>query len=414
MYLKAAFSTVPEESADLSLLGKYSYSNILNPQWGTFGGVCNYDLVIQDLDLDQVGKSNLSVSLFYARPLPRGFSVTPSVVYSSGTETGQKIRGTALLRKNFGGGSALSFDMSYIWDEIEGSSLKGTISFSTVFPEQNQSLMVQQNIDEQKFSASWNKFPENSYGLDINASTQIPFDTLERSTYNLGAGYSFIYGNADLSHRMSTIVDYTEDTQNTTQFTFTNGFVFAGDSIGFTRTVRDSFVIISADEPLKDVGIRVNPAGSSQKGIAGKYNAVLPGLGSYHQAPIYLEPGELPPGVELDASRFIFNPSFRSGAVVKAKVRENVYIGGRLIEKDGSPLEYAFGKIYSSVAEMIGESPIELVEFFTDEDGNLEIYNLRPGTWEIEVSNIKTGKFQVIIPDDAYGFFNAGEIKELE
>ncbi|MBI9101557.1 MAG: hypothetical protein JEY99_04010 [Spirochaetales bacterium] len=412
-YLKAAFSTVPEESADLSLSGKYTYSNVLKPHWGTFGGVGNYDLIIQDLDQDEVGDSNLSVSLYYARPLPNGFSVTPAIIYSSGNEEGKKVRGSALLRKNISGGNALSFDMSYIWDENEGNSFKGTIAFSTVFPEQNQSLMVQQNIDERKFYMNWNKFPENTYGLDLNVSTQIPFDTMERSTYNLGAGYTFPYGNADFNHRMATIIDYPEDTLNTSQFMFSNGFVFAGDSIGFTRTIRDSFIIVSVEEALKDSGVRVNPAGNSQKGIAGKFNVVLPSLGAYSPASVYLEPGELPPGVEIDATQFVFTPTFRSGAVIKVQVQSNVYIGGRLIEDENTPLSFGFGKIYPAAAGMVGEFPIESVEFFTDEDGFFEIYNLRPGDWEIEIENIKTGKFEITIPDNVYGYFDTGDVERV-
>ncbi len=412
--LKAAFTSIPEESANFSLLGQYRYSNLLNPQWGSFGASSTYDLVVQDVDEEKTGDYLFSVSAFYSKSLSGGFSLTPNITYSSEVDRGRSIRANTFLRKGLGGGSALAFDLSYKWSEEGGSSMEGTLSFSTVFPEQRQSLMIQQNLSERKLYMNWNMFPGESYGLDLNASTQIPFDTFERSSYSFGAGYNLPIGNIDFNHRMVTIFDSPEEMMNTSQLTVNNGFVFTGNQIAFTTPVRGSFLVIAAEGMLKNAGVRINPAGDDQRAVAGKYNAVITGLSPYKPSPFLIEAGLLPPGVEIQGAQYVFTPGFRSGGLISAQVEERVYIGGRLLDNEREPYKYAFGQVYPSVFHGKDDRPVELIEFFTDEDGFFEIYNLTPGDWDFELLNFNTGRINFNIPEGVFGYYEAGELIEVK
>ena len=411
-FLKAGLSAIPELSTDLILSGKYNYHNILKPSLGSFGGVFRYDLVIQDADNADTGDSVFSASLHYSKPFSSGFNITPSMVYTSGTDMERKFRGNVLFRKSLAGSSAISFDFGGIWTREEGIAFSGTVSFNTVFPDSNQSLMIQQDIDEQKFYLNWNRFPENSLGVDLKSSAQVPFDTAERNIYGVGAGYTFPYGTADFDHRTTLIPDSTDEMTNISRFSLTNGFAFAGNKFGFSRTLRDSFVIVEALGPLKENGVRINPAGSSEKGIAGKNSFVVSPVSSYQPYRVTLEAGELPPGVDLTETQYVFNPVYRSGTLISAGASSNVYVRGSLTGRDGEPVEYGFGFIAPYFGNDRDMQVIEKKEFFTDENGVFEIYNLRPGDWLMTLENMMMGNFRFVIPDDVYGLYEIGELTE--
>ena len=412
MSLKAAFSLIPEVTTEFILLGQYQYSRPFKPEAGSFGGAFNYDMVVQDEDPENAGLYSLSLSAYYMKPFPGSFSITPSVLYSLGNDRDKTFRAKTLFRKGLGGGSSLSFDMAYKWSEADGPVMEGTISFSTAFPDYNQTLMVQQDLGAEKFFFNWNRFPGGSTGLDLNTSLQVPFDPEERSTYNLGAGYTLPVAALDFRHRVVTVFDFPEETLNTSQLSLSNALVYAGKTVGFTRAVRDSFVLVRADEPLKEEGVLVNPSGNSQAAVAGKSHGVLTGPAAYRAFPVRIEVRNLPPGVDLSESQYVFKPGFRSGALITAKLQNSVYSGGRLVDRKGEPFSYALGEISLSGAPGEKENTSEPIDFFTDEKGTFEIYNLFPGIWEINLLNLKTGKLFLTIPENTFGYYFAGDIKE--
>jgi hypothetical protein len=91
--------------------------------------------------------------------------------------------------------------------------------------------------------------------------------------------------------------------------------------------------------------------------------------------------------------------------VITIDIPRNVYVGGTLVDEDGRALAYQLGTYVSASPE--GEPR---GEFFTDERGYFEIYNLTPGTYLLRLATYPDAVYRAEVPADAEEFHGLGRL----
>lgn len=406
---EAALTTLPEETIRISFFGRHTYANPLHPKWGTFGLAARYSRTVTSADPAETGAYSFSCDLNYSKPLPGDFSVSPSLLYGIDTAGRWQFRGRTLFRKAFRGGTALSFDVELNWAKEETPSWTGTLSFSASFPELNQTLLLRQDVAEGQFYANWNRFPPGDEGMDFSATLQAPFDQEERTVGYLSAGHTSPYTITQISHRGSAIFADPEESKNITRFSLQTAGVYAGGLFALTTPFQDSFLLVERAEVLEDRVIRINPSGAEEAPERpGPFPELLKGLHSYQPKALRIEVEDLPPGVDLGEQRYYFIPSYRSAAVLTLAPTRTLYAGGRLVDRKGESGAYLAGEI-----QRVGEEGVPVGEFFTDETGSFEIYQISPGEYVLVVLFGGRGRYRISLPEDTLGYYALGDVKEL-
>ena len=349
----------------------------------------NYD----SIRFPDIPTSILSGSVYYNFYFGNGFSFTPDV--SIGwrfDETRLTGAGKAALKKNIKGGSSLTANIGFSYDEEPAFS--ATISYSASFPDLNQNLYLLENLENQQLSAFWNRYPGENDSLSLNASTQIPIELEEKLSIGVDAGYNHPMFRLSGGHDFETVIA-NASMQNRTYLNAETGMVFADGIFMLSRPVNDSFIIIAPGDSFSDQIIRVNPSLSgSDLELQGKAG-LMPEISSFKTHKIYIEPDELPEGMDDAGMKYLAYPSYKSAFVIKPQAEVRIYIGGFIESSEKSPIETVLGRL-------TGKNTGDSVDFFTDETGYFEAYGLRADTYsvqmagyensvDIDLSNIKSG-----------------------
>ena len=182
--------------------------------------------------------------------------------------------------------------------------------------------------------------------------------------------------------------------------------VYADGYFMFSRPVRDSFVIIAPGDEFTGQLLRVNPtSGGSELELTGKAG-VMSGVSSFRTQKVYIEPDELPEGMDDAGMKYLVRPSYKSAVVVKPQADILIFIGGTVKDSDGAPVETVLGRL-------TGKTGGESVDFFTDENGYFEAYSLAPDIYTMELIGFDVTA-EIDLTDIESGFHDAGiiELKE--
>jgi len=116
------------------------------------------------------------------------------------------IGAKTIFKKSIRGGSAVVANIGVSYDqELEFSV---SLSYSSAFPELNQNLYIIQNLENQKLSAFWNKYPaQDESDFSLNASAELPILLDEKLSFGLQGGYVHPLFDVSLSHNFSTVLD---------------------------------------------------------------------------------------------------------------------------------------------------------------------------------------------------------------
>ena len=344
--------------------------------------------------------SLLSFNSYYNFYFGDSFTFTPEASWGwRFDENRQIIDARVILKKSIRGGSALSANIGINYDNE--FSFSASISYSSSFPELNQNIYILENLENQRLSAFWNRYPSDDDKFSINASTELPMQLDEKISLGVDGGYRHSLFSIAGGHDFDTIIE-TSESHNSTYLRASSGFVYADGYFMLTKPVTDSFIIVVPGEEFADKTIRVNPSsGGSDLELRGKAG-LMPSIRSFTTQKVYVEPEELPPGMDDAGMRYLVLPSYKSAFVITPQAEILIFIGGKINDSEGEPINTVLGRL-------TGKSSGESIDFFTDDSGYFEAYSLSPDVYTLKLNGFEQTVSLDLTEIDS-GFFHVGEI----
>jgi hypothetical protein len=386
----------PDDRLVIDVPLRYSYLNSTPSSYLSFGLTAGYRSAFGSAG---GAASQIALASGYMNvALPDGFSVTPRVSYEYGLHDGSHLVDTrATLRRSIRGGSAVSGDIGFSWDG--DPRFYATVTFSAAFPDAQQNLFLQQNLESQEFSAYWARYTDSDDpGVNYSLSTRVPIDLAQNATLSGQIGYGNRLFEGSLAHGVSGVVA-TGSFRNATSIALQSGIVFTEGVFAVTRPVLGSFALVVPGSDLSADGLSVEHSGQEVQGLSGGV-AVLPGLGNYSPAGVSVSGGSVLFGMEEGDLTYAVHPAYRSGSLIIAQPEPSVYVAGTLVDGDDDAVPLVVG----TYTDESGEA----TSFFTDEEGAFELYGLTPGRYEIRLPQAVNSAYEFVIPEDAREFVELG------
>lgn len=224
--------------------------------------------------------------------------------------------------------------------------------------------------------------------VDINRQPERPYDDVRISggaqhdpnseEGDVHAQYLGNHGQLNLDHQ--TQAPNQGVVTNTTGLTAGVALAWAGNSVGITRPINDSFAIIR-DVDSTGLKVPVNDNGKYSEAVVNTIGpAVIPDLLSYYDRAVSLNTSVLPEGYRLIREHQVARPTYHSGVEVPIHILAFIAAKGILVDDAGQPVSLASGEIYVQ-----GASEPMAGSFFTNTHGGFFIEGLKPGKYEIRV-----------------------------
>ena len=356
-----------------------------------FGGDIAYNF--NSITDPETPTSQLSLGGYFNFFFGEGFNFTPEAAWSWRFDENRQILNTrAILKKSIRGGSALSANIGLNYDRE--LSFSATISFSSSFPDLNQNIYLLENLESQQLSAFWSRYSSGDNDFSLNASTELPINPEDKLALGVSGGYQHPLFNINAGHNFDTVIA-SASSHNATYLSAGSGLLYADGHLMLSKPVNDSFIIIVPGPEFADQTLRVNPgSGGSQLELNGK-PGVMANISSFTAHKVYIEPEELPEGMDDAGMKYLTFPSYKSAFVIRPQADILIFIGGYIKTGDGMLIDTALGRL-------TGNNTGESIDFFTDENGYFEAYSLKPdiytlqltgyeATASIDLSGIKSG-----------------------
>ena len=213
------------------------------------------------------------------------------------------------------------------------------------------------------------------------------FDFSSPLDHSLSGGWFHSGDLYSLSVRASA---YDQYRRYSTSVSFNTATFFSGGVFGFSRSVRDNFILIRPQGSLKgaDVQVARSNQGSPQQIRRLFGTSVYTSLNSYQRnnLVVYLTGDD--EFAETQTFSYEINPSNRSGYSIKINVPQEYTVTG-IISFDGELQTTFSSPVYRVTAEEDGSfelvSDIELY-LFADQDGRFIISGVEPGSYVFDVN----------------------------
>lgn len=301
----------------------------------------------------------------------------------------------------------LSFKLELDHDHTESGNSKDQLTIRASYRfDQHNSIASSATSDEQYTS---------SYHLNSNrqgvGQWQLALDTSKNKDDNLDAGLSASYdanrAQLSASHRRDIA---SSDNTNISHSNVSLGtaLAYAGGEFAIGRPIRDSFVIFSTHENLRD---KTTPINQSQRENYGASNGFLgPALyseiSSYTDQTISYDVDDLPLGYNLGKGLVNVFPSYRSGYQEVIGNSATVTVIGNLLDENGSPAKLLTGVATPISAETESEKTV-----FTNSAGRFAAQGLSPGSWKIILFRKSTPlSYFLVIPKNTVGLHRSGKL----
>ncbi len=379
----------------------------------------------------------------YATVANRSFSIRPKSETGAGIGYFQERFGSLSLNfsvvESYGAPKATVSRVTY------NKNLTGTLSIYTSF------ARIEQQTSSNEFFIGLNYYP----GKDISASAAYShhddgnIETLQvrkNQPAGEGLGYSMTVQRTDSSvgtdYWVNPSVQYNSryniyradinerfgDTSGHTLYGSISGaVVYAGNIIGLTRPVTDSFGLIKVGDVE---GVRVYNSNQEIGRTNASGVAFVPNMSSYYDNVISIDDRDIPMDYTIaSVSRFV-SPPFRSGSCVLFDAKKLQYVTGRLFMDTGGgpePVEFAEvtlqagGKALSFPTGRGGEFSFEnTLDDKQNDRQNPDCASLaapgaaptlKPGTYPVSFEHKgKRCVFELVIPESPDMIIDVGEV----
>ncbi len=177
---------------------------------------------------------------------------------------------------------------------------------------------------------------------------------------------------------------------------FADGHVAAG------RPITDSFAIVTAHELLDGATLRVGGGDDSARPSSDSLGPLLVSdLPSYTVTELPITADNAPAGYDMGSGVFKLRPAYKSGYVLQAGSEYAVTAIGTL-EVDRKPVA-----LLSGLAKEQNVANPRKVVVFTNASGRFYAEGLKPGRWRIEMIGDPPTCFQLTVPENTSGIFDA-------
>jgi outer membrane usher protein len=224
---------------------------------------------------------------------------------------------------------------------------------------------------------------------------QLTFDGSASITYN---GLHGVYsGSAEYLHDQSQIE---------AELNGKGSLVLIDNSLQLTQPVTDSFALVKVEGVP---GVRVKYA-NQYVGITDRTGrAIVPGLASYNENEVSIEPADIPMSFTSDVTRVFVSPPYRGGGVVTFKVTMlHALIGKLYIVKNGARSPAAFAGLEVTVGSTV-------ISSMTGMDGAFYLENIPPGTYRARLLlENRELAFNLAAPQGLEPIVDLGQIDCLE
>ncbi len=254
-----------------------------------------------------------------------------------------------------------------------------------------------------------------------------------RTTAGANASITSLMPRAQLGYNFSAyeskVATINRVTRSTSLVQVGTALAFADGTFALSRPVADSFAIVGNHGEKWQNGTRFD---SNDNGFANEVNAwgpaVVPDLNSYRRRQIDIDTSPLETGLGLKQTEFRLRPSYRSGYHLGLAVNSIVIARLRLLLPDGTAAALESGEVRFVSAESLATTPqsqpvgpiaadsLEVQEFFSNRDGQVEVAGLNPGTYEIIFYSNRFVPIRIEIPPKTTGIFELGtiDLKKVE
>lgn len=287
----------------------------------------------------------------------------------------------------------------------ENVGFGGSVSFYVRPSSRDHSVRFQQSTQRMRTSVTVSgdgNLGEGDLRWDTTSEVQPPNDRPFLVDGNLR--YQGLRGNASVRSEVELA-----STQLTPFYlleaSFDSALLFAGSKFAVGPPAQSGYVLVDKHSSMGEttVGIRQGDGWHARSGWLGP--AASTGYSAYRYSDLTLSAEEVPENVGLGRTSHMLMPRYRSGYSLTVGVGPVVHVRGRALDAEGNPVTLVAG-IARPTEE--GNEARSAIRFFTDESGLFEIYELKPGAWELELSGGRTKTIE--IPADARGVYELGDI----
>jgi outer membrane usher protein len=223
-----------------------------------------------------------------------------------------------------------------------------------------------------------------------------------------GTGQSMFDGNASLTYNglygtYSASAAYRHgQSQIDTELNAKGGLVLIDNSLQSTQPVTDSFALVKV-EGLPGVRVKYS---NQYVGVTDRTGrAIVPGLASYNENEVSIEPADIPMSFKSDVTRVFVSPPYRGGAVVSFKVTRFQALTGKLyIVRNGARTPAAFSGLELTVGPGV-------ISSIVGADGAFYLENIPAGTYRARLLlENKEVEFDLVVPQGKEAIVDLGEI----
>ena len=315
-------------------------------------------------------------------------------------DTENTLNGSLTFLKSMGKNGTFSLSFGVNREGTEELEWQGSLTFSFKGKEANRNLLYSQDLKNGTAGAGYNFSSPDKNSPDYSMSLEgMPPGGSTNSRALIGAAYSHEKFSSSLSQMYAYTPSEAGAETHTVQLSldFSSALLYTQGKAAVTTPVQDSFVMVAPAPEIEDklLTARLNRGGAVPGETEGGVIA-FPNISSYKPTTIELELPLTPPETVLQENQIELFPAYRSGIVITARLRENVYLEGTLYTLEEKALPLQAGELIQQGVE----NP-EPIYFFTDENGHFQIHDVSPGTYTLRVYSHEQATIEIEIPKGA-------------
>ncbi|MFO7850302.1 MAG: hypothetical protein R6V67_10110, partial [Spirochaetia bacterium] len=176
-----------------------------------------------------------------------------------------------------------------------------------------------------------------------------------------------------------------------------------------SKPLYDSFLFVAPEGRLQEetLSVRTAEGGGSARETKGG-NIIFNDLQSYRPVSLSLDTPESPPETGLMEENIQLLPSYKSGHVIRPRIRETISVEGTLLTLNKKPIPFQAGEIRA--ADPPEGEPPEGILFFTNGEGVFRLYDVEPGEYKLHLYAERITGSEITVPEDKESPYRLGEI----